>query len=191
LLIRGLLPEVLIAEPCINFTCCREGFSAGEGCEVEQTGREVAVPSRVLGCEFAWLIRLVALAIILGGPFCGCFFGFAGRRTRARMLVRWEWLGFSLAGLRLAKGPVDFASASLGRLRGRHYYKSRRYAGGRGCLGWEGFAWDAQSSIRFRFAPWYSPIRAILRSGGVAVKALLNRARRQPCRWHGITALAT
>ena len=31
LLIRGLLPEVLIAEPCINFTRCREGFSAGEG----------------------------------------------------------------------------------------------------------------------------------------------------------------
>ena len=26
---------------------------------------------------------------------------------------RWEWLGFSLAGLRLAKGPVDFANASL------------------------------------------------------------------------------
>jgi hypothetical protein len=37
LLIRGLLPEVLIAEPCINFTRCREGFSVGEGRAVEQT----------------------------------------------------------------------------------------------------------------------------------------------------------
>src|SRR6266481_3631078 len=86
LLIRGLLPEVLIAEPCINFSRCREGFLAGEGCEVEQTAREEAVLSRVLWCEFTWLIGLVALAIILGGPFCGCFFGFASRRTRARML---------------------------------------------------------------------------------------------------------
>jgi hypothetical protein len=67
LLIRGLLPEVLIAEPCINFTRCREGFPAGEGSEVEQTAREVAVVPRVLWCEFPWLIRLVALAIILGG----------------------------------------------------------------------------------------------------------------------------
>src|SRR6202042_3151624 len=31
LLIRGLLPEVLIAEPCINFARCREGFTAGGG----------------------------------------------------------------------------------------------------------------------------------------------------------------
>jgi hypothetical protein len=37
LLIRGLLPEVLIAEPCINFTRCREGFPVGEICAVEQT----------------------------------------------------------------------------------------------------------------------------------------------------------
>jgi hypothetical protein len=52
LLIRGLLPEILIAEPCINFIGCREGFPAGEGCQVEQTAREVAVLSRVLWCEF-------------------------------------------------------------------------------------------------------------------------------------------
>jgi hypothetical protein len=99
LLIRGLLPEVLIAEPCINFTRCREGFPAGEGCEVEQTAREVAVLPRVLWCEFPWLIRLVALAIILGGPFVSVFFGFAGRRTRARMLgggsgLDFRWPGF-------------------------------------------------------------------------------------------------
>lgn len=42
LLIRGLLPEALIAEPCINFAGCREGFPAGEGCAVEQTARMVA-----------------------------------------------------------------------------------------------------------------------------------------------------
>jgi hypothetical protein len=64
LVIRGLLPEVLIAEPCVNFTRCREGFSAGEGSEVEQTARELAVLSRVLWCEFTWLICLVALGVI-------------------------------------------------------------------------------------------------------------------------------
>ena len=73
MLIRGALAEVLIAEPCINFAGCGEGLSAGEGCGVEQTAREVAVLSRVLWCEFTWLIRLVALAIILGGPFVGVF----------------------------------------------------------------------------------------------------------------------
>ena len=93
LLIRGLLPEVLIAEPCINFTRCREGFSAGKGSEVEQTAREVAVLSRVLWCEFTWLICLVALGVILRLSFCG-FFGFAGRRTRARMLGGGSGLDF-------------------------------------------------------------------------------------------------
>jgi hypothetical protein len=111
LLIRGLLPEVLIAEPCINFSRWREGFSAGEGCEVEQTAREVAVLPRVLWCEFPWLIRLVALAIILGGPFVGVL---GDSRAAGRRRVWWECLGFSLAGLRWAKGPVDFANASLG-----------------------------------------------------------------------------
>src|ERR1700721_2187830 len=38
LLIRGLLPEVLIAEPCINFARCREGFTAGAGGEGERGG---------------------------------------------------------------------------------------------------------------------------------------------------------
>src|ERR1700722_19538251 len=101
LLIRGLLPEVLIAEPCINFSRWREGFSAGEGCEVEQTAREVAVLPRVLWCEFPWLIRLVALAIILGGPFVGVL---GDSRAAGRRRVWWECLGFSLAGLRWAKG---------------------------------------------------------------------------------------
>ena len=73
LLIRGRLPEVLIAEPCINFTPRGAGFSADEGCAVEQTAREAAVLLRVRWCEFAWLIGLVALAIILGGPFVGVF----------------------------------------------------------------------------------------------------------------------
>ena len=113
LLIRGLLPEVLIAEPCINFSRCREGFLADEGCEVEQTAREEAVLSRVLWCGFTWLIRLVALAIILGGPFVGCFFWIRGPQDADACVGRREWLGFSSAGLRLAKGPVDFANASL------------------------------------------------------------------------------
>ena len=114
LLIRGLLPEVLIAEPCINFTRCREGFSAGEGSEVEQTAREVAVLSRVLWCEFTWLICLVALGVILRLSFCG-FFWIRGPQDAGAYVGRWERLGFSLAGLRLTKGPVDFANASLGR----------------------------------------------------------------------------
>ena len=71
--------------------------------------------SRVLRCEFAWLIRLVALAIILGGPLVGGFFWIRAPQDAGACVGRWEWLGFSLAGLRLAKGPVDFANASLGR----------------------------------------------------------------------------
>ncbi len=113
LLIRGRLPEVLIAEPCINFTRCRAGFSADEGCALEQTAREVAVLLRVLWCEFTWLIGLVARAIILGGPFV-VLLGIRGPQDAGACVGRWEWLGFSLAGLRLAKGPVDFANASLG-----------------------------------------------------------------------------
>ena len=112
MLIRGLLPEVLIAEPCINFTRCREGFPAGEGSEVEQTAREVAVLSRVLWCEFPWLIRLVALAIILGGPFV-VFFGFAGRRTQARM-VGVPWIFASWASL--GEGAGRFCQCLLGAL---------------------------------------------------------------------------
>jgi hypothetical protein len=113
LLIRGLLPEVLIAEPCINFTRCREGFSADESCAVEQAAREMAVLSRVLWCEFTWLIRLVALGVILRLSFCG-FFWIRGPQDAGAYVGRREWLGLSLAGLRLAKGPVDFANASLG-----------------------------------------------------------------------------
>jgi hypothetical protein len=111
LLIRGLLLEILIAEPCINFTRCREGFSAGEGSEVEQTAREVAVLSRVLWCGFTWLIRLVALAIILGGPFVGVFGGFAGRRTQARM-VGVPWIFASRASL--GEGAGRFCQCLLG-----------------------------------------------------------------------------
>src|ERR1700722_9692234 len=104
LLIRGLLPEVLIAEPCINFTRWREGFSAGEGCEVEQTAREVAVLSRVLWCELTWLIRLVALAIILGGPFVSVFF-WIRRPQDAGADVGWlGWLGILPARRFLAEG---------------------------------------------------------------------------------------
>jgi hypothetical protein len=114
LLIRSRLPEVLIAEPCINFTRCRAGFSAGEGCAVEQAAREAAVLLRVRWCELAWLIGLVALGVILGGPFVGVLFGIRGLQDAGACVGRWEWLGFSLAGLRLAKGPVDFANASLG-----------------------------------------------------------------------------
>jgi len=88
LLIRGLLPEVLIAEPCINFTGCGEGFSAGEGSEVEQAAREVAALARVLWCEFTWLIRLVALGVILRLSFCGCFLG--DSRAAGRGRVCWE-----------------------------------------------------------------------------------------------------
>jgi hypothetical protein len=73
LLIRGRLPEVLIAEPCINFTPRWAGFSADGGSAVEQAAREVAVLSRVRWCEFTWLIRLVALGVILGCPFVGAF----------------------------------------------------------------------------------------------------------------------
>jgi hypothetical protein len=113
LLIRGLLPEILIAEPCINFTRCREGFSADESCAVKQAAREVEALSRVLWCEFTWLIRLVALGVILRLSFCG-FFWIRGPQDAGAYVGRWEWLGFSLAGLRLAKGPVDFANASLG-----------------------------------------------------------------------------
>ena len=87
LLIRGLLPEVLNAEPCINFTGWREGFPAGEGCEVEQAARKAAVLSRVLSCEFPWLIRLVALAIILGGHFVSVFLD---SRAAGRGRVGWE-----------------------------------------------------------------------------------------------------
>jgi hypothetical protein len=63
------------------------------------------------------------------------FLWIRGPQDAGAYVGRWERLGISLAGLRLAKGPVDFANASLGRLRGRQYYKSIRYAGGRGCLG--------------------------------------------------------
>jgi hypothetical protein len=94
LLIRGRLPQLLIAEPCINFTRCREGFSIGEGCAVEQAARDVAVLSQVLWCEFTRPIRPVALEVILGWSFCGCFFGFAGRRTRARVLGGGNGLDF-------------------------------------------------------------------------------------------------
>ena len=79
---------------------------------MEQAAREVAVLWRVLWCEFTWLIRLVALAIILGGPFLGGFFWIRGPQDAGAYVGRREWLGFSLAGLRLAKGPVDFANAS-------------------------------------------------------------------------------
>ena len=88
LLIRGLLPGILIAEPCINFTRWREGFPAGEGCEVEQAAREAAVLTRVLWCEFTWLIRLVALGVILRLSFCGCFLG--DSRAAGRGRVCWE-----------------------------------------------------------------------------------------------------
>jgi hypothetical protein len=94
LLIRGRLPEVLIAEPCINFTRCRAGFSAGEGCAVEQAAREAAVLLRVRWCEFAWLIGLVALAIILGGPFVGGFFGIRGPQDAGACVGRWGGLDF-------------------------------------------------------------------------------------------------
>jgi hypothetical protein len=80
---------------------------------VEQTAREAAVLLRVRWCEFAWLIGLVALAIILGGPFVGVFW-IRGPQDAGACVGRWGWLGFSLAGLRLAKGPVDFANASMG-----------------------------------------------------------------------------
>jgi hypothetical protein len=103
LLIRGLLPEVLIAEPCINFTRSRAGFLADEGCAVEQTAREMVVVLRVLWCESTWLIRLVALAIILGGPFVGVFW-IREPQDAGAYVGRWEWLGFSSAGLRLTKG---------------------------------------------------------------------------------------
>jgi hypothetical protein len=76
---------------------------------VERTGREVAVLSRVLWCGFTWLIRLVV------SPLWVAFFGIRGPQDAGADVGRWEWLGFSLAGLRLAKGPVDFANASLGR----------------------------------------------------------------------------
>ncbi len=79
---------------------------------MEQTAREVAVLLRVRWCEFAWLIGLVALAIILGCPFVGGFLWIRGPQDAGACVGRWEWLGFSLAGLRLAKGPVDFANAS-------------------------------------------------------------------------------
>jgi len=113
LLIRGLLLEILIAEPCINFTRCREGFSADESCAVKQAAREVAALSRVLWCEVTWLI-------LPGGSWSHFevvllwFFWIRGPQDAGAYVGRWEWLGFSLAGLRLAKGPVDFANASLG-----------------------------------------------------------------------------
>ena len=78
---------------------------------MEQTARGAAVLLRVRWCEFAWLIGLVAPAIILGGPFVGAFW-IRGPQDAGACVGRWEWLGFSLAGLRLAKGPVDFANAS-------------------------------------------------------------------------------
>ncbi len=113
LLIRGRLPKVLIAEPCINFTRCRAGFSADEGCAVEQAAREAAMLLRVRWCEFAWLIGLVALAIILGGPFVGAFLD---SRAAGRGRVCWEvgvaWIFASRSSF--GEGPVDFANASLG-----------------------------------------------------------------------------
>jgi hypothetical protein len=133
LLIRGRLPEVLIAEPCINFTCCRAGFSADEGCAVEQTAREVAVLLRVRCCEFAWLIGLVALGVILGLSFRGAF-----GDSRAAGRGRWE-VGMArifVSRASFGEGPGRFCQCLLGgRLRGRQYYKSRRCASRRGCLG--------------------------------------------------------
>jgi len=58
----------------------------------------------VLWCEFTWLIRLLALAIILGDPFVGVFFGFAGRRTRARVLGGGSGLGFRQPGFVWRRG---------------------------------------------------------------------------------------
>jgi hypothetical protein len=54
---------------------------------VEQTAREAAVLLRVRRCEFAWLIGLVALAIILGGPFVGVFLD---SRAAGRGRVCWK-----------------------------------------------------------------------------------------------------
>ena len=135
LLIRGRLPEVLIAEPCINFTRCRAGFSADEGCAVEQTAREAAVLLRVRWCEFAWLIGLVALAIILGGPFVGVFLD---SRAAGRGRVCWEvgvaWIFASRPSF--GEGAGRFCQCLLGAvLRGPQYYKVGRCAGGRGCFG--------------------------------------------------------
>ena len=113
MLIRGALAEVLIAEPCINFAGCGEGLSAGERCGVEQTAREVAVLSRVLWCEFTWLIRLVALAIILGGPFVGVFLD---SRAAGRGRVCWEvgvaWILVSWASF--GEGAGRFCQCLLG-----------------------------------------------------------------------------
>ena len=113
LLIRGRLPKVLIAEPCINFTRCRAGFSAGEGCEVEQTAREAAMLLRVRWCEFAWLIGLVALAIILGGPFVGAFLD---SRAAGRGRVCWEvgvaWIFASRSSF--GEGAGRFCQCLLG-----------------------------------------------------------------------------
>ncbi len=81
---------------------------------MEQAAQEVAVLLRVLWCEFTWLIGLVALGVILGLSFCGCFSGFAGRRTRARVLGGGNGLDFREPGFVLAKGPVGFTNASLG-----------------------------------------------------------------------------
>jgi hypothetical protein len=93
LLIRSLLLEILIAEPCINFTRCREGFSADESCAVKQAAREVAALSRVLWCEVTWLICLVALGVILRLSFCG-FFWIRGPQDAGAYVGRWERPGF-------------------------------------------------------------------------------------------------
>jgi hypothetical protein len=61
------------------------------------------------------------------------FFWIRGPQDAGAYVGRGERVGFSLAGLRLAKGPVDFANASLGR--GPQYYIGGRCAEGRGCFG--------------------------------------------------------
>jgi hypothetical protein len=65
---------------------------------VEQAAREAALLLRVRWCEFAWLIRLMALAIILGGPFVGVFLDSrAAGRGRACWEVGVAWIFASRA----------------------------------------------------------------------------------------------
>jgi hypothetical protein len=69
--------------------------------------------SRVLRCEFAWLIRLVALAIILGGPFVSVFLD---SRAAGRGRVCWEvgvaWIFASRAPF--GEGAGRFCQCLLG-----------------------------------------------------------------------------
>ena len=55
---------------------------------MEQAAREVAVLSRVLWCEFTWLIGLVALEVILGLSFLWVLF--FDSRAAGRGRVCWE-----------------------------------------------------------------------------------------------------